>query len=288
MIDSLRAQTSRSHPKRRDAAGWSVWVVTVAALWAMCFSAAWASTLSLSEAINKAGRQRMLTQRIVKYYSLAGLDIDARNTRAGLYEAIALFETQLAELKSFSPDVTVDTALARVDTLWLPFDAVASGAINREGARRLMTLDEEVLEAADRVVLALEALSERPYARLVNISGRQRMLLQRMAKFYHFQAWGLGSAAVLDQIDRARNEFQGALSELRASPENTPAIDRQLTAAAEQWQWLKSALGLYQSDTYFPSIVDDAAEKTLAIMERVTHLYARLYEQRVANARGNY
>ncbi len=266
---------------------WRVWVVSVAALWALCFNAALAGSLSLSEAINKAGRQRMLTQRVVKYYCLAGLDIDARDARAELYAAIELFEAQLAELKVFSPDGTVDAALARVDSLWSRFDAIAGGPINREGARRLMALDEEVLEAADQVVLALEALSERPYARLVNISGRQRDLSQRMVKFYLFQAWGLGSGAIQDQVDRARNEFQGALMELRVSPENTPAIDRELRAAAEQWRWLESTLDLYRTDTFYPSIVDDAAEKTLAIMERVTHRYARLYEQRVADAPAN-
>jgi len=270
------------------AATWRFWIVAIVALSVILPGTARAETLSLSQAINKAGRQRMLTERIVKYYCLAGLDIDARNARAELYEAIELFETQFAELKVFSSDEAVNAALAEVETLWPRFDAVASGAIDREGARRLMPLNEEVLEAADRVVLALEALSQRPYARLVNISGRQRMLSQRMVKFYLFQAWGLGSASVLNQIDRSRNEFQGALMELRTSPENTAIIDRELDAASEQWQWLKSALGLYQTDAYFPSIVDDAAEKTLTIMERVTHHYARLFEQRVADARGRY
>ena len=270
------------------AAGWRVWIVTIAALSAMCLGTARAETLSLSEAINKAGRQRMLTERIVKYYCLAGLDIDARNARAELYEAIELFETQFAELEVFSSHEAVNTALVEVETLWPRFDAIASGPVHREGARRLMSLNEEVLAATDRVVLALEALSQRPYARLVNISGRQRMLSQRMVKFYLFQAWGLGGAAVLDQIDRSRNEFQGALTELRTSPENTAIIDRELDAASEQWRWLKSALDLYQTDAYFPGIVDDAAEKTLTIMERVTHHYARLFEQRVADARGRY
>ena len=270
------------------AATWRVWIVTIVALSVILPGTAQAETLSLSQAVNKAGRQRMLTERIVKYYCLAGLDIDARNARAELYEAIELFETQFAELEVFSSHEAVNTALVEVETLWPRFDAIASGPVHREGARRLMSLNEEVLAATDRVVLALETLSQRPYARLVNISGRQRMLSQRMVKFYLFQAWGLGGAAVLDQIDRSRNEFQGALTELRTSPENTAIIDRELDAASEQWRWLKSALDLYQTDAYFPGIVDDAAEKTLTIMERVTHHYARLFEQRVADARGRY
>lgn len=250
-----------------------------------CLGNAWADTLTLSEAINKAGRQRMLTQRIVKYYCLAGLGIETASARAGLYEAIELFEGQLAELRVFASEPRVQAALARVDAAWPELDAIASGPIDRQGAMRLAEINEGVLEAADGLVLELEALSDRPYARLVNISGRQRMLSQRMVKFYLFQAWGLGSGAVLDRMDRAQNEFEGALAALRAAPENTPAIDRELDAALEQWRWLKSALSLYQADTYFPSIVDDAAEKTLAIMERVTGMYARLYEQRVASAR---
>ena len=266
---------------------WRVWIVSVAALSAMCLGVARAEPLSLSQAINKAGRQRMLSQRIVKYYCLVGLGIDVHDARAELRIAIERFESQMFELRASPGDASVTPALDRVEVLWRDFDGIAGASIHREGARRLAALGEELLMATDAVVLALEALSQRPYARLVNISGRQRMLSQRMVKLYLLQAWGLGTVTTLDQMDRARNEFRGALSGLQSSAENTAAIDRQLLRAVEQWQWLEGALRLGQQGTYFPGIVDDAAEKTLIIMERLTALYARLYEQRVAPLEGN-
>ena len=38
-------------------------------------TSAWAEITTLSSAINKAGRQRMLTQRIVKAYCLVGMSV---------------------------------------------------------------------------------------------------------------------------------------------------------------------------------------------------------------------
>lgn len=242
-----------------------------------------ADPLGLSQAINIAGRQRMLTQRIVKNYYLVGIGIDVERTRDALVDAVTLFEAQLAELRRHHQEPGVVAALDRVEKLWPDFAHIAGAAVERGQARRLIELGEALLAAADNVVLELEALSQRPYARLVNISGRQRMLSQRMVTLYLVQAWGLGNVATLDKLDRARNEFRGALIELQSSPENSDVIERELTAAGEQWQWLESALRFNQQDTFFPSIVDDAAEKTLVAMERVTALYTRLYDMRAGS-----
>jgi hypothetical protein len=233
--------------------------------------------LPLQTAINKAGRQRMLTQRMVKAYCLVGLGVAPQESKIQLTESRALFRTQLAELKSGTKDLKVQQALADVEHHWSSFEAITLEPVSREGARRLAARDDALLEAADKVVLALQELSDLPHARLVNISGRQRMLSQRVAKFYALQAWGLGSLEGLEKLERARNEFEGALSELQSAMENTLSIDRQLAAARGQWRWLDSALSFNDKNIYFPNVVDDAAEKTLIIMERVTRAYEKQY-----------
>ena len=59
-----------------------------------------AEITSISSAINKAGRQRMLSQRMVKSYSMIGIDVQREAAQEQLTKAIDLFELQLHELNT--------------------------------------------------------------------------------------------------------------------------------------------------------------------------------------------
>ena len=136
-------------------------------------------------------------------------------------------------------------------------------------------MDENLLRASERVVQILEDISGIPTSRLVNISGRQRMLSQRMAKFYILISWGLKRPSSITELERAKNEFKGALSTLIEAPENTVNINAELEEAKMQWILLHIPINLDQSTNY-PLAVSEASEKMLHIMERLTDLYEQV------------
>jgi nitrate/nitrite-specific signal transduction histidine kinase len=236
-----------------------------------------ADNLALPAAINKAGRQRMLTQRIVKLYCQMGLGVMAAESRRQLDDAVATFDTQLAELKASAPDDGIRGALAQVEALWAPFKEHALAPPQRDGAKRLLYWNDDLLHASHKVVQLLQDISDAPYARLVNVSGRQRMLSQRLAKFYMLREWGFDTLTIRDEIERARNDFAGALTVLQTAPENTEAITRELEAIAMQWRWFDSALNLQGARSY-RLIVADASESILNGMDLVTEMYQALFE----------
>jgi len=231
-----------------------------------------AEDMSFAEAINKAGRQRMLTQRITKNYCQIGLNVVPDKSRHELEKAINLFSSQLLELERFSPDTEVDMVLDNVKPHWNSFKDLALSVPSQENAKRLTEMDEELLHASEHLVQMLENLSGVSTSRLVNIAGRQMMLSQRLTKFYMLRLWNQGSPAMNSEIERATNEFKGALDTLVQAPENTITIKEKLEAAKLQWAWFSSSLNFSQ-DEHFPLITLDASEKMLQIMERVTELY---------------
>jgi len=258
----------------RSAGAWRWW--TGLALLMVC-ALAQAQIQTLSEAINKAGRQRMLTQRMLKSHVMIGLQVQPVEARQQLRQAVMLFDRQLAELRDFAPTPQIGQSLQRVTALWLPFRKRILAAPDRATVQSLLEPNDELLRAAHKVVLMLEDVAGTASGRLVNVAGRQRMLTQRLARFYMLRAWGIDTAAVRSEASRAENEFQGALAELRAAPGNTRQIDEALKEARVQWDLFKHALDR-RGKNFIPLLVAMTSEKLLQTMDRITGLYQELAE----------
>ena len=244
---------------------------------------AFAEISSYAQAVNKAGAQRMLTQRISKAYNLKrlaeiGLVAAPNNFDRELKEAIALFETQLLELKKFNKQPQVAELIQRVDADWSEFRDLALSSFSVENAEKLWRSDEKLLLHCEAVMQQMLDDSGTIIDRYVNISGRQRMLSQRISKYYMLNAVGIERASMREFSEQARNEFSGALSRLQQAEENSSVITARLEEVSLQWRWLVGALDL-SDQPQFPIIVNDASDKTLRLMHQITGFYELLANQ---------
>jgi len=241
--------------------------------------AGWAQVRDLNDAVNKAGRQRMLSQRMAKAYIAIVQNVETTLAQQVLDKSLALFDRQLTELKAFASTAELKQTYTALEASWSDFKTSLIGAApSRAGAATVIASAGKVLALAHQGTQQYEAQLAKPVARLVNVAGRQRMLSQRMASFYLALALPVDAATAKPEIAKARTEFTAALEVLRNAPEATAKIKDELQLGEAQWLLFDNALqkppatgtGKPLSDVFV------ASENLLVVMDRITGLYSAL------------
>ena len=239
-----------------------------------------AQVANLNDAINKAGRQRMLSQRMGKAWLALVHKTQSANAQVVLDKSMALFDRQLVELKAFAPSPEIRDTYVKLESAWSDYKTALVGtAPGKPGAAAVLQADARVLALAHQGTLQYEAASGRPVGKLVNVAGRQRMLSQRMAKFYFAATLPVDAVSASAEIGKARTEFLGAMDLLRHAPEATDRIRDELTLADGQWFFLDQALQRMQPSGATAKPLSDVfvtSENLLSVMDRVTGLYAAI------------
>jgi hypothetical protein len=130
---------------------------------------------------------------------------------------------------------------------------------------------------ANKATGQLAVFSGSTQGNLVNVSGRQRMLSQHLAKYYQAQAWGVAPANAADEIKKSRSEFVEKLAELAAAPSNTQPIKDELALAKQQWMFFDGALSGPENEKKINSLnVATTSERILEVMDNIVGLYEKM------------
>ena len=229
-----------------------------------------------AEAVNRAGQLRMLSQRLVKLHALmcAGVtpDLTARLCR----DSLEHIESNLAILGRTLSKPTFGDLLEAVTTPWAPLKAALAGAPALDRIAEIDALAERLLVNAEALTKTLETAGFAAALHVLNVSGRQRMLSQRLAKHALIGTLVKGEPAQASRITAAATEkaFVEGLAYLNAIPLSTEQIRALLGEAGAAWDTFRRALG--RADQ--PAAREEIAilsEALLSHFDRLTDLYER-------------
>jgi len=232
----------------------------------------WA-VISDAEAMNLSGMQRMLSQRIAKNYLMIGAEIRAEVAVQQLDQSVAKFESNYQALSDYAPTAEIRSALTEAGLTWRAYREMALTTPDKQQAPQLLELSDRLLAQSEKVVQLIEKHTGSQGARLVNRSGRQRMLSQRIAKLYLALSWHLPVDQVNTQFQRAVEEFDVALKELQSAEQNTPAIHKALQQVDAQWSFSRAGFRLSADSRYVPTVITTTTETLLWQMNELTTQY---------------
>ena len=225
---------------------------------------------SLSHAVDMAGKQRMFTQRMLKNYAMIGMHNTFGDPVKDLEETIGHFEVNLEALVAFNTSEEIRTSLEKVKVLWQPVKQILTATPEKAKAAKLQEMLEVLLAQANEVTVLFAKQTGKSSGEIINISGRQRMLSQRMSSLYMLKVWGIKDPKFQAKMDSAMKLFKHSLATLETSEMNSDEINALLKKVEGFFMFFEF------SKKYIPSLIYKKSNDILRSMNRVTKLYVEI------------
>ncbi len=222
--------------------------------------------------IDIAGKQRMLSQRMAKDYLYKGNHIAASRASKELKASLEEFLANQKKLKEAVNIEEIRNLLEFTEMSSQDFKALLKENFSLDNAQIAIDLSESMLEGSQYVVDSLEKTFHMPASKIIAISGKQRMLSQRIAKYYIAYQSGIKDKNTVDQMRAAVKEFADNLKFLQSNSTNTPTINKKLNEVARLWGIVyKFYLNIEKGG--LPFIVFKSTNDITKKMDEITKLY---------------
>lgn len=236
------------------------------------------SLIPLNSVINIAGRQRMLSQRMAKFWLMAVCGLSPVRARRNLSLSIDVFESQRRQLEEFPAESNIKALRQELDKLWSHYRLLLEKPPIPSQTKALFTLNEDILSVAEAQTHAYTLLHPSESGALINIAGRQRMLAQRIAKFYLFQHCGTNVTDSRIGVTEASAAFSDTLKRLRANAK-IEDVTQSLDNVQQLWEQLTQIIATSISElterTRRAAAICDLSEELVRQMDRAVYHYER-------------
>jgi CRP-like cAMP-binding protein len=199
--------------------------------------------MSVGELVNLSGGLRLLAQRHAIDWVLIGHGVAPVEMQARLRQTIAEFERSLAVLQGASLAPELGEALEEVGRVWAEYRAALTVAERvPAAAAKVLQLSEDFITAADFLNAVAGGFNASGSLHMVNIAGRNRMLSQRVAKFFLFEGFEGSPDRAQPQIAASCRAFEHNQRLLLENAGELPELVAQIEATSALWSRFVASL----------------------------------------------
>ncbi|MBI2276690.1 MAG: type IV pili methyl-accepting chemotaxis transducer N-terminal domain-containing protein [Dechloromonas sp.] len=196
-----------------------------------------APTLSAGALVNMCGRLRVLSQRMAIAWGMIAFAIAPHNALIKFHRLEKEFERNLARLDKLELAADLTERLTLIKALWPRYQELMGGdEPSTQLLEEVFELSEELLEATDRLTGRAASLAGLREAHYVNMAGRNRMLSQRISKFFLFNECANLDERIAALTPSSYLEFESNLQALGKTGNIPPELSAQLQVVGGRWQ----------------------------------------------------
>jgi hypothetical protein len=222
-----------------------------------------------SKLIDIAGQQRMYVHQVLVSYTQIGQIQSFGNPVAVRKNAIDKFERNLQYLAKQN-NLLEQTALMKKQ--WEKLKTIALNIPKKERVKELIILNEDIVNIANGIISQLDMDSDN---NIINISGSQRMLSQRIALFMLMDNWGLGHD-YKQKMQIALHQFSVNLEYLKNNSNNTQKISKILNSVEKDYISLSNITNQEKVTRDYSFSIARYTSQILRKAKNTTKLYVKL------------
>lgn len=243
------------------------------------------TVMPLGQIINLAGKNRFNSQRMGKAYILLASGHKTPAIEKELAISINLIEENLRLISDNAPSNKVKDDVKLVSNLWEIYKGIAMKSPSIEGVAQILAGNTQFLDACNQLVLSLveyadtvkkvsTSYSNKEVAQCINLSGRFRMLSQRLS-LYHI-AYYEGHTPEIKSIISCISEINSNIGILLASSVNDTEVDENLSDLIMVWKEIREKEKELLAKNINSMDVNEWGSKMLAVAEKLTKAYDKL------------
>jgi hypothetical protein len=231
-------------------------------------------TGNIAELLNIAGKQRMLSQRIAKDYIYIAKKVAVDKATRQIKRSLSSFKKSQEYLKKAINDPEIQNLIAFVNMSEKELEIITQKPYNLDNAQLVLDLSESMLEGSQYIVDSLKNSTKVKGSAIVATSGKQRMLAQRIAKYYIAYQSGIKDKNTVDQMKATVELFDRNNKALLNNASNTAKISQKLKEINMLWKIVyKFYLNIEKGG--LPFIVFASTDDITGKMDQVTELYTK-------------
>ena len=223
------------------------------------------------DAVDISGKQRMFTQRMLKDYAMIGMQNSFGSPDKDLKKIMGEFEDNLHALHDYTKNKKIKKSAKKVEALWLPIKKVLENSPTKSEVAKLQESLELLLSASNETTGLFAKETGKASGKVVDMSGRQRMLSQRMASLYMLKVWGVDDDKFKEKMKDSMELFKSSLEELQKSEFNTDEINGLLTDVEKSFMFFE--VMNKSSKVFIPSLIYKKSNDILKNMNKATQCY---------------